>query len=152
MMDDTTLLALCIWSEAAGEPDEGKAAVAQVVMNRMARRYQSDATLVGTVLHPLAFSGFWFDFHGDSYVRVAHTLDDAKARAEAMLPHAMRQAVWPECYAIAAAALDGKPVLQNASLDNAVLYLNPKILKHLPVWASSDKLAATVGRHQFYEA
>jgi spore germination cell wall hydrolase CwlJ-like protein len=150
-MDDKTLLALCVWSEAAGEPLDGKRAVAHVVLNRMRAKYSSDGTVTGTVLAPNQFSGFWFDFQGDSYVRVCKTPEDALARAARLLLVASKAAVWPVCQQVAADALSGD-LPPNPDLDGAVLYLNPRIIKHLPIWASADKQLCSVGRHDFYRA
>ena len=47
---------LTIFGEARGEPFEGQVAVANVIRNRTRLKYQSDGTIEGTVLHPLAFS------------------------------------------------------------------------------------------------
>jgi len=58
LISDDALAAVTIYQEAAGESFEGKVAVAEVIRNRMAFRYQSDGTVAGTVLHPFAFSGW----------------------------------------------------------------------------------------------
>lgn len=150
-MEDAILLALCVWSEAAGEPTDGKEAVAQVILNRMARRYSSDGTVTGTVLSPNQFSGFWFDFVGGKYTRVCWTLEDAERHAEAMFLRAQHQAIWDTCLDVAIDALGGDlPV--NPKLAKAVLYLNPAIIPRLPAWASPAKQLAAVGHHTFYEA
>lgn len=148
-MTDQELLALCIFSEAAGETLEGKQAVAHVILNRMRTHYQSDGTVLGTVLHPSAFSGFWYAFGAGGYTRVAHTLDEAQARAALMLASAEHTAVWPLCVMVATQALDGD-LPAEPDLEHAVLYVNPAISK--PIWAEPDKLLCTVGHHQFYAA
>lgn len=149
-MDDATLLALCIWSEAAGESVAGKQAVAQVILNRMARHYQSDGTVTGTVLHPLAFSGFWFEMRDGKYTRVCWTLDDAQQHAALMLLRAQHQAIWDICMDVAEAALNGE-LPDQPPLEKAVLYLNPSILPRLPPWATPDKQVCAVGQHVFYK-
>ena len=61
---DADLLALCVWTEAQGEPADGMAAVAQVVLHRMHLRYASDGAIPGTTLQGRV-SAFGFDFvHG----------------------------------------------------------------------------------------
>lgn len=150
-MDDATLLAVCIWSEAAGEPTPGKQAVAQVVMNRMREHYESDGTMTGTVLAPLQFSGFWFDFLGGKYTRVAWTREDAEHRAQAMLLRAQHQAIWDACMDTAEGVLDGS-IAPAPSLDKALMYLNPAIIPKLPSWASPDKQLCAIGHHTFYSA
>jgi spore germination cell wall hydrolase CwlJ-like protein len=150
-MDDQTLLALCLWSEASGEPLEGKQAAAQVVLNRMRLHYMSDGTVPGTVLYPNQFSGFYFDFRDGKYTRVCWSRDDAEHHAEAMLLRAQHQAVWDVCLDVAIDALDGDMPLR-PELERAVLYLNPAILPRLPAWASPAKQLCAIGRHTFYEA
>lgn len=150
-MTDDELFALCVFSEAAGEPLAGKQAVAHVILNRMRAHYQSDGTVVGTVLHPSAFSGFWYAFRPDGYVRVAHTLEEAQARAAALLATAEHTAVWPVCVLVATQALGGG-LPADPELDDAVLYVNPRIISKQPVWATADKKLCAVGRHEFYRA
>lgn len=58
MIDEATLAVLTIWQEARGESFEGKLAVAEVIRDRTRRGYQSDGTVVGTVLKPYQFSGW----------------------------------------------------------------------------------------------
>lgn len=148
-MEDATLLALCIHSEAAGEPVAGKQAVAQVILNRMARHYDSDGTVAGTVLAKDQFSGFYFSMINGKYTRVCWTRDDAAHRAEAMLLRAQHEAIWDVCLDVATEALGGE-MPANPSLEHAVLYLNPSILPRLPVWASPDKQLCAVGHHTFF--
>lgn len=148
-MDDATLLGLCIWSEAAGEPPAGRQAIAQVVMNRMRDRYESDGTIAGTVLYPNQFSGFWFDFVGGKYTRVCWTRQDAAARAQTLLLRAEHQAVWDLCIDTAEGVLDGS-VPPSPALDQALLYLNPSVLTRLPTWANASSEVAAIGHHVFY--
>ena len=150
-MDDRLLLALCISSEASGEPLAGKQAVARVILNRARALYQSDGSIKGTVLHPCAFSGFWYQFQGDSYVRVCKTLADAEAKAERMLIAAEAQPSWPACVSVASATLAGT-LPPAPDLEQALLYLNPAIVRHQPAWAVSEKECCTVGRHVFFRA
>jgi spore germination cell wall hydrolase CwlJ-like protein len=148
-MDDTALLALCVWSEAAGESVAGKRAVAQVILNRMARKYHSDGTVAGTVLAKDQFSGFYWEMIGGKYTRVCWTLDQAREHAETMLLRAQHQAIWDICLDVAVDALQGALECP-AGLDQAVLYLNPSILPRLPPWATSSNELCAVGHHVFY--
>lgn len=150
-MDDQTLLALCVWSESAGESVLGKQAVAQVILNRMHARYQSDGTVAGTILWPNQFSGFWFSMIDGKYTRVCWTHDDALQHADGLLLRAQHQAVWDICLDVATEALDGSMPCP-PGLETALLYLNPAILPRLPVWASPDKQLCAVGAHMFYAA
>jgi len=58
LISDEGLAVATIWQEARGEPFLGKLAVAQVIRNRMDRKYNSDGTVAGTVLAPYQFSGW----------------------------------------------------------------------------------------------
>lgn len=164
MMRPQDLLALNIVMEAGLEPDDGKAAIARVVKNRMALKFESDGTISGTVLKRDQFSWAWFDFvephsgtavHGHSakkYVRVCHTDGEAQARAEMLLAKQplpalvhcrdIGQRVFAETY--------HGPDYDRLT-DAVVNYLNPAILPEpLPAWASADKLVCVIGRHQFF--
>ena len=47
-----------VWQEARGEPFPGKVGVAEVILQRMARKKYSDGTVEGTVLRAYQFSGW----------------------------------------------------------------------------------------------
>lgn len=155
-MTDADLVALCLYSEAAGEPLAGKRAVAQVILNRMALKYQSDGTFEGTVLHPFAFSGFMFEMVDGVYTRVVPSLpaDTLRQRmldrAENMLGEAEKSSAWPDCVMVANETLSGNLPIE-PHLAKAVLYLNPRILQTLPAWATEANELCAVGRHTFYE-
>lgn len=152
-MNDQDLLALCVLEEAGGEPDEGRAAVARVIANRMKRKYQSDGTMVGTVLHYDAFSWAWFAFGGTppKYHRVAWHLDQAQAIAEKKLASAPATAL-SQCRVIAAFVNAGTfhGDLYDKLTDDTVMYLNPHILDHLPDWAVPEKFVVRIGQQDFY--
>jgi spore germination cell wall hydrolase CwlJ-like protein len=116
---------MTIIGEAASEPYEGQVAVGRVIRNRMARKYSSDGTVIGTVLRPKQFS-MW----------------DDKARL-----YAANIELDSETYKVAAAAWvdSGK----NLELPAAVLYHTTAV--H-PSWkdASTVKKIATIGDHIFY--
>lgn len=150
-MDAQTLLGLVIWSEAGGESVAGKQAVAQVILNRMARKYHSDGTVAGTVLAKDQFSGFYFEMLNGKYTRVCWNMDQALEHAQTMLLRAQHQAIWDVCLDVAVDALQG--ALEPApALTAAVLYLNPAILPRLPPWATAGKQLCAVGHHTFYAA
>jgi spore germination cell wall hydrolase CwlJ-like protein len=152
-MDDATLLALCVWDEAAGEMHEGKVAVAKVVYNRMALHYQSDGTVQGTVLAPNQFSGFWFSMFNGRYVRDCWTLPEALAKAARMLNEASQQAIWPDCQLAAEQAstgFQGGPEWQKLEAEpKTVLYANLAISN--PAWAMPENKVATIGHHTFFK-
>lgn len=151
-MTDDDLMALCAWSEAAGEPFEGKVAVLCVVRNRMARRYQSDGTVVGTVLHPNAFSGFSFDMVDGKYTRVAHTPEEIAARAENMRIRAMAQPIWPDCLKAVEDSADGSGFVGSEEFQkltpDTLLYVNAGLAS--PAWATPAKFVCQIARHSFY--
>lgn len=149
MMDDATIMALCVLSEAADQPLLGKQAVAQVILNRTRLKYQSDGTITGTVLAPNQFSGFWFAFISGKYTRVAWTHDDALHRAEAMLARAQHQAIWDVCLDVGTEATQGEMRCPDG-LQHALLYLNPSIVPHLPTWAAPANRLAAIGQHVFF--
>lgn len=55
---ELTLLALCVWAEARGEPQEGKDAVAHVVLNRAEKQSWYGKNIRGVILSPKQFSCF----------------------------------------------------------------------------------------------
>lgn len=153
-MTDEDLVATIIASEAGGEPEAGKAAIAQVFFNRMRLHYQSDGTPVGTGLHPGAFSELMFAMVNGKYTRVVPleptaTLHDRMMdRAQTMEQHYARQAVWPQCWALAQAVVAGEPLMIEPALTDAVLYVNLEI-SH-PVWVSKVRFLAKIGAHSFF--
>ncbi|HWA30024.1 MAG TPA: cell wall hydrolase [Rhizomicrobium sp.] len=165
MMRPNDLLALNLVMEAGLEPDDGKAAIARVVKNRMARKYESDGTISGTVLKRDQFSWAWFDFveshsgtsvHGHSakkYVQVCYSDADALARAEGLLARQPLPAL-VHCRDIGARvfAETYRGADYDRLTDDAVLYLNPRIVSDMPDWAAADKLICSIGRHDFYRA
>jgi spore germination cell wall hydrolase CwlJ-like protein len=152
-MTDEDLLALCVWDEARGEPEDGRAAVARVVLNRMKARFHSDGTILGTVLAYDQFSGFWFEMEQGVYRRVCRTAEQARVRAEALLQRAQANApLFDACREAARAVMAGdhRGEAYDRLTDDAVLYLNPRIAK--AAWATPDKHLCDIGRHSFYRA
>jgi len=152
-MTDEDLTALCVLEEAGGEIDDGKAAVARVIKNRMKLKFESDGTLFGTVLKYDQFSWAWFDFVSGQYRRIAWNFEQAKKVAELHLDRAA-PAPLLHCRKIAqnvlASTYHGE--LYDHMTDQVVNYLNPKILHSIPAWASPDKLVCVIGHHNFYKA
>lgn len=152
-MLDAELLALNVYEEAGGEIDDGRAAVARVTLNRMRRRFFSDGTVAGTVLAKDQFSWAWFEMENGVYTRVCHTPADAHTRAELLLARAGQVALG-QCEVIAANVLVGAyhgPFYDQLT-DDAVLYLNPRILTALPAWATPPAFICSIGRHDFYRS
>lgn len=155
-MDDATLLTLCVWSEARGQGPEGKAAVARVVLNRIAAKFESDGTIKGTVLAPNQFSGFWWGFNDqtDKYdKRLATTVAQASKVADAMLKEATDHhggAIWAKCEDAVTQVMAGtfKGSLYDQLGDEAVNYVNLRLAK--PKWATPELHIIDIGAHSFY--
>lgn len=157
-MDDAELLTLCVFKEAAGEPQDGKAAVARVVLNRTNRKppYASDGTIAGTILRHAQFSWTSFDYVAGHYQEVAFTPAEVEARVERLLNEALTyKSTWAACDDTAkdvlAGTYTGGDEYEKLG-DEAVLYLNPSIVKPLPKWADPAKLLAVIGGHHFFGA
>lgn len=120
-------LTQAVYYEARGEPAEGQAAVAQVVLNRSrSRRHPSG--LCDVVFEGAARPGCQFSFACDA--RLAHGRVDPAA--------------WRRAQQAAAAALagHGRPDLETA-LNYHADYVRPR-------WAAQLQRTAEIGRHIFY--
>lgn len=154
-MTDADLIALCAFQEANLEPDDGLAAVVQVILNRIAARYQSDGTVAGTILHGngTAFSWAAFAMVDGVYERVANGPGQIEARVAMLLAQSKAyKEPWARAARIAE-LVQGKywqgPAFAQITPD-VVLYLNPA-LSHA-AWATPDKLVTRIGHHAFYRA
>jgi spore germination cell wall hydrolase CwlJ-like protein len=155
---DEELLATCVADEAAGEIYAGKFAVARVVLNRMALKYESDGTVAGTVEKKFQFSGFWFSMIDGHYTEVEFDQAGAQAKAQELFEQFSPTAIWADCQR---AVRDAQAFMQSLPLTfipgpatmkltpNTVLYLNPAICAR-PAWADPKKLDTIIGHHEFY--
>lgn len=146
------LLALCIAQEAGGESDDGKAAVARVIKNRMALKYESDGTLAGTILKYDQFSWAWFNYVKGRYTRVAWNTVQATAIAQSKFNLSSPQVI-AYCAAIGARVMNNlydSPEYTQLT-DDTVLYLNTALV-HLPDWAVPAKHVCRIGAQDFYRA
>ena len=145
-------LCLCAFQEAAGEPDDGVAAVVQVVLNRTRLQYASDGTIAGTIERHAQFSWTEYAMENQVYTRVARTLADEQARIQQLLgvAQAMPNA-WGRVQHIVSAVQAGTyigPDFHRITTDT-VLYLNPRISTHQP-WQLEENFVCTIGHHWFY--
>jgi spore germination cell wall hydrolase CwlJ-like protein len=128
LISDDSLAIVTIWQEARNQSYEGKCAVGEVIRKRAATRYNSDGTIVGTVLRRYQFSGWE---HGDPNFIPSFRIDDSdpivKECKEAWL----------------------NSVNTNYSL-GAVLYYNPQIVTTPPSWATADNFLIRIGDHEFF--
>jgi hypothetical protein len=155
-MTDQDLLALCVWTEARGEPLEGKVAVARVVWNRMAEHYESNGTVPGTVLKYDQFSAFYFTMVGHTYTRIHSTPAGAMQEALRLLPVAQESAVWEDCLAAVESGKRGSSFAWGPAgrlLDaepRTLLYCNRDVSD--PVWATEEAHVCDIYHHSFYKA
>ena len=157
-MDAREVLAVCIVDEAANQAHAGRVAVGIVVMNRTRLKFQSDGSVLGTVLRKDQVSGFWFSMVAGKYTRVARTYPEALARlAEKYRRYSAQPALWADCLAAAdqAQAIAGIGFKPGESYQGVtsrtVNYVNLAIVKR-PAWATPDKLDAKIGDHSFFHA
>lgn len=152
-MTDAELLAVNVYCEAGSEIPEGQAAIARIVRNRMACKYESDGTVAGTILKKDQFSWLWFAFVNGKYTRISDTVAQAESIAEYKLKTAPHAAL-AKCESIAAQVESNSfhGPLYDKLTDTVVLYLNPKIVSKLPAWADPAKLVCTIGAHDFFHA
>ncbi len=131
LLSEEALAIITIHQEAAGESYLGKLAVAEVIRNRMNKKYASDGTVTDTVLRPKQFSG-WNT--GDAgRIRNARIDSDDQVVKDCIR-------AWHEAQA------------GSNTVHGAVLYLNKKIVDPLPDWALPDSAdeVARVGNHWFF--
>jgi len=157
---DEELAATCIADEASNQPYEGKVAVGIVILNRMAKKFESDGTVPGTVEKYMQFSGFWDDFVAGRYQVVVHGEVQEQMRAEHLHQEFSKQPIWNDCvraWLDAQAWAAGKPLSFTPGpqfhklTKDTVLYYNPRIAKQ-PAWATLEKLDAVIFQHDFYHA
>lgn len=165
MLTDEQLLALNILQEAGAEITDGQAAIARIVKNRMMRKYSSDGTVAGTILAKDQFSWAYFGFEAmhtgtdthdhahQEYVRLCWTPAEAANHAldlyDMTPPSDLK-----ECALIAKKVMEGvySGPFYNMLTNDAVLYLNPRILTKQPNWAIPTTFVCAIGRHNFYRA
>lgn len=131
LVEDETWAVMTLVAEASGEPYEAQLAVAEVIRNRTATRYNSDGTVIGTVLAAAQFS--CWSTRDKNRLRVARM--DWDDPAVVSCRRAWREAMFG----------------QSNTVRGAVLYYNPNVpgIKR-PTWDRSECLVATVGAQRFF--
>jgi len=131
LISEEALAIVTIMQEAAGEPYPGKLAVAEVIRNRMHKKYASDGTVSGTVLRPLQFSGW-------------NARDPGRIRSVRI---DTEDPVVRDCQKAWAEAMAG-----SQTVNGAVLYYNPSIIPETPEWALPDSAIpiCVIGQHHFF--
>jgi spore germination cell wall hydrolase CwlJ-like protein len=131
LISDDVLLAVTVWMEARGESQDGKVAVAEVILRRAAHRYQSDGTVADAILRAYQFSGWNSAAPGRA---LAVQLDDADS-----------------CVADCIAAVETARGESNLSC-GAVIYFNAATAGSVFVQHIRDVCdhVVTIGHHEFY--
>lgn len=132
---DLITLTATVYGEAEGEPDDGKRAVACVIVNRSRDPRWPDA--IGSVcLQPMQFS-CW----NSGSPRLAVMRNPQRYG---------REEIWTACFRAACAALWGR----DDQTSGANHYLNTAVTRQmrggtLPSWYDAAKVTATIGAHEF---
>ena len=130
LFDDDALAIATIWQEAEGESFTVKAAIGEVIRERMRRRYSSDGTIVGTVARRYQFSAFNDDEQDNARFIQSLKLDFAD--------HIVQ-----DC-------MSAWYVSEHTDYSKkAVLFCNTDVAQ--PPWATPDKLVAKIGHVSFYK-
>lgn len=127
VIPDDAWAVLTLYGEARGESFLGKVAVGEVIRTRMARKYLSDGSVVGTVLKPYQFS--CWNTNDPNRLLMARLEDDAP--------------IYREC---ARAWTESAFTIVT---QGAVCYLNPRALTQLPTWYDPAAITLREGRHEF---
>ncbi len=130
----TGLAIATLWQEARGEDQTAREAVAHVIRNRMAKCYDSDGTIAGTVLKRWQFSG-WMS------ARIARQSLRAVAIGGVLITDL--ELAWD------AASTEPDPT------QGAVLYYSPESMRtptSRPRWASKAPYLTTIGPFRLYGA
>jgi len=121
-LSDIELLALCIWSEARGEPLKGQVAVAHVVLNRIRGNEWFGETVSGVILKRYQFS--WFNEPPAKLPKVGKEFLTMASMVEAGFT---------------------KDVSRGAT------HFHADWLEPAPFWAAEMKRTTTIGAHIFYK-
>ena len=153
MISDHDLLTLCAMQEAVGEPDDGVAAIVRVCLNRARLHYNSDGTIADVIDRHDQFSWTTWVMTTTGYREVAIGMAAELARVQQLLvANQANHAHWARCSQIAQAVVAGsyRGAAYDHLTDDAVLYLNPRIVKRLPAWAVAANHVCAIGHHDFY--
>lgn len=123
-----SLLALCIWREARGEPYQGKLGVAWVIRNRALHPSWYGHDWEEIILKPSQFSSF----NPNDPNAVKFPGDPAK------------EPDWAECLSVA------QDVYSNAIADPTGGAINYHAISAHPDWADKMNFTVQLGNHRFY--
>lgn len=134
-LDETKLLALCIYGEARGEKQEGKIAVASVIMNRVTRAGWFGTGIKGVILKPKQFS--CFNGNDPNYLKLM-------VIATQWETYFQKDKHLRECCFVAEGVISGTI---KGTVGNACFY---HALNCRPSWSGKMIIVATIGNHVFY--
>ena len=157
---DLDWLACCMIDEAANQGNDGLAAVAQVIKNRIATHTNSDGTIKGTVLAKDQFSGFYHATVNGKYQRVCSDIACATQRGLQKMATYEKSSGWTNARNIGSQVMggtyNGSASFQAIKANKrCVNYLNIDATKKLnfsglPGWAQASNHVATINAHDFY--
>jgi len=130
-MAEWFVLALCLWREARGEPLEGKAAVADVILNRAADPRWPDS-VVGVITQRWQFSAF-----NQNDPNVTKFPDPKGSAAD--------WRAFVECASVALQAMDTPPT-------GLADHYHAKNMEPFPKWTRRMNRVGVVGGHVFYDS
>ena len=129
---DKTFLALTIWREARGEPDEAKTAVAYCVLNRVDRPTWWGKDVMSVVFKKWQFS----------------SMTDPKDPQLTTWPQSTDSS-WPKCLSIACRAYDR--ALENPVIGADSYYdISLDKIGKAPKWATEETFVRQIGKIKFY--
>lgn len=164
-------LAICIYTEAAGESDEGKAAVAQIVKNRMQNNFKENALnpswsgIKQFVLAYAAYSYFWSSNGLTRDIRATKGSDarnangawwkQAEQRGLKKMQQVKNSPQFAKCREIGQKVMQGtfagsnnyQLLRSNARTCN--WYANLSTVR--PSWANKLSKVSTIGHHTFFK-
>jgi N-acetylmuramoyl-L-alanine amidase len=129
-LTEVFLLALCIYREARGEPDEAKFAVGCVVRNRVQHPGWWGHDYFTVITKPWQFSSF------------------NKGEVNSIVFGSPGDVAWQSCFEIAWRILFGGPDTTNG----ATYYYDKSLDKNPPKWAAESVHTADIGSFHFFVA
>ena len=133
-------LTAAIYFEARGESTEGKAAVAQVIYNRIRSKKFPDS-ICKVVKQPFQFS--WYSPEN----RTEEVINVLKGRLSGL--NALDREAYKQAKEIALRAYTGL-IEPDPKLASALYFVHKSITSKQQPWLKKLKLLATIGNHKFY--
>jgi len=130
---DVLILARTLYGEARGESPQGREAVADVVMNRLAEHTWFGSSVAGVCLKPQQFS-CW-------------NANDPNRKIIEKMSATHADDVFKDCLRIAAGAVTG--VIKGGS--KGANHYHASTMKRFPSWARKSAETTRIGQHIFYK-